>query len=184
MHFNGPEAKAYYQYFCNQSPWHFTQPDTSNFVAGLEKILSLQESHPDNSDILVANEIVNILTLACTHHDNNNIAHAVNPKLHAIIEYIDNHFTEQLTLDSLSAKFFISKYHMCREFKKEYGTTIVVYILTKRITYAKELLRYDNLPIEQIAVRAGIKDASYFNKVFRNLEGCTASEYRKLWLSE
>ena len=51
----------------------------------------------------------------------------------------------------------------------------------QKITRAKELLRYSNASIEEIASLCGIDDASYFNKVFKKLEGCTASEYRKRW---
>ena len=68
-----------------------------------------------------------------------------------------------------------------REFKKEYGTTIIRYVLAKKITHAKELLRYSNSSIEEIARLCGMDDASYFNKVFKKMEGCTASEYRKQW---
>ena len=46
---------------------------------------------------------------------------------------------------------------------------------------AGTLLRYSNSSIEEIAHLCGIDDASYFNKVFRKMEGCTASEYRKRW---
>lgn len=51
----------------------------------------------------------------------------------------------------------------------------------KKITHAKELLRYSNSSIEEIARLCGMDDASYFNKVFKKMEGCTASEYRKQW---
>ncbi len=81
----------------------------------------------------------------------------------------------------LSERFFISKYYLSREFKKEYGTTVIRYVLAKKITNAKELLRYSSYSIEEIAALCGIDDASYFNKVFRKMEGCTASEYRRRW---
>ena len=89
--------------------------------------------------------------------------------------------TENISLDQLAEQFFISKYYLSREFKKEFGTTVIQYVLAKRINNAKELLRYSNSSIEEIAHLCGIDDASYFNKVFRKMEGCTASEYRKRW---
>ena len=54
-------------------------------------------------------------------------------------------------------------------------------MIAKRITYAKELLRFTNMRIEEIGNLCGIEDSSYFNKVFRKFEGMTASDYRKKW---
>ena len=81
----------------------------------------------------------------------------------------------------IANEFFISKYHMSREFKKAYGITIANYIIAKRITYAKELLRFTDMQIEEIGRICGIEDNSYFNKVFRKFEGMTASDYKKKW---
>ena len=98
-----------------------------------------------------------------------------------ILRYLNEHYTENISLDQLADQFYISKYYLSREFKKEFGTTIIQYLLTKKITNAKELLRYSNDSIETIAQHCGIDDASYFNKVFKKIEGCTASEYRRRW---
>ena len=81
----------------------------------------------------------------------------------------------------IADEFFISKYHMSREFKKAYGITIANYIIAKRITHAKELLRFTYMQIEEIGRICGIEDSSYFNKVFSKFEGMTASEYRVRW---
>ena len=81
----------------------------------------------------------------------------------------------------IADEFFISKYHMSREFKKAYGITIANYIIAKRITHAKELLRFTDMNIEEIGGLCGIEDNSYFNKIFRRFEGMPASEYRKKW---
>ncbi|CBL08058.1 helix-turn-helix transcriptional regulator [Roseburia intestinalis] len=105
----------------------------------------------------------------------------LSDKLKTILHYLDEHYTENISLDQLAEHFFISKYYLSREFKKEFGTTVIQYVLAKRINNAKELLRYSNSSIEEIAHLCGIDDASYFNKVFRKMEGCTASEYRKRW---
>ena len=106
---------------------------------------------------------------------------ALGSKLKQILHYLDEHYTETISLDFLAEEFYISKYYLAREFKKEYGTTIIRYVLAKKITHAKELLRYSNSSIEEIARLCGMDDASYFNKVFKKMEGCTASEYRKQW---
>ncbi len=182
IHFHGPQANGYYQYFCEHSCWHFKSVYFSDLVSSIQTILLLHERRTDDTDILAANEICKILTLICTESPGKpSTSNALNNKLHLITDYLNEHYTETITLDFLAEHFYISKYYLSREFKKEFGTTIIQYLLTKRITYAKELLRYSNSSIEEIAILCGISDPSYFNKIFKKLEGCTASEYRKKW---
>ncbi|MCR4586765.1 MAG: helix-turn-helix transcriptional regulator, partial [Lachnospiraceae bacterium] len=88
----------------------------------------------------------------------------------------------KISLDDLSAAFYISKYHLCREFKKKYGESITDYIRNKRITKAKELLRFSDLHIGDIAGEIGVPDTNYFIKQFKIAENMTPSEYRNKWL--
>ena len=185
IHFNGPSAEGYYDYFAEHNTWHFTPALVQELIASVQTLLSLHENRNENTDILAANEITRILTTISTEvPDSDQPASVLSQKLREITAYLDAHYTEEITLDSLAAQFFISKFYLSREFKKEYGITIISYILIKRITNAKEQLRYGDSSIEEIAMQCGISDASYFNKVFRKLEGCTASEYRKKWRIE
>ena len=84
-------------------------------------------------------------------------------------------------MDELSAQFFISKYHLSREFHQYYGTTLNKYVISKRLTLAKKLLRFSDLSLEEAARSCGFYDASYLNRQFKNSEGITASEFRKKW---
>lgn len=182
IHFYGPQADAYYQYFSDRQSWHFHSGRQNDFISAIQTILLLHENRNEDTDILAADQIHHILTLLSTESAKKELsATPLSEKLQSIAFYLDEHYTENISLDFLAENFFISKYYLSREFKKEFGTTIIQYILAKKITYAKELLRYSNSSIEDIAALCGIDDASYFNKVFRKLEGCTASEYRKKW---
>ena len=182
IHFYGPQAEGYYTYFSEHSDWHFRITKPNELITAIETILQLHENRNENTDILAANQITNILTLIATEaSDKSAVPPTLGTKLQDIRIYLDNHYTEEISLDFLSELFFISKYYLSREFKREFGTTIIQYILLKKITYAKERLRYSDSSIEEIAHQCGIEDAIYFNKVFRKLEGCTASEYRKKW---
>lgn len=182
IHFSGPQAAAYYTCFREQHDWHFRSTHLSELTATILTIIRYHEEPADDTDLLTAQQIVNILTTICTESTGqSDSASVLGEKLKSIIRYLDEHYTEDISLDLLSEKFYISKYYLAREFKKEFGTTIIQYILAKKITNAKELLRYSNASIEDIAQLCGIDDASYFNKVFKKIEGCTASEYRKRW---
>lgn len=182
IHFYGSQAGAYYSCFREQHDWHFRSAHLSELTASIQAVITFHEEKNDDTDILTAQQIVNIMTAICTESsEKEHSDSALVDKLRSIQHYLDEHYTEALSLDRLAEQFFISKYYLSREFKKEFGITIIQYILTKKITNAKELLRYSNASIEDIAQLCGIDDASYFNKVFKKMEGCTASEYRKRW---
>lgn len=182
LHFYGPQTDAYYTYFREQHDWHFRSGHFAELSAAIWSVIRYHEEKTDDTDLLTAQQIVTILTMICTESgEENAAASALETKLKDVLHYLDEHYTEDISLDNLADRFYISKYYLSREFKKAFGTTIIQYILAKKITNAKELLRYSNASIEDIAGLCGIGDASYFNKVFKKIEGCTASEYRKQW---
>lgn len=182
LHFYGPQTDAYYTLFREQHNFHFRSAHFAELSSAIWSVIHYHEEKADDADLLTAQQIMNILTLICTEStETNAAASALSDKLRDIVHYLDEHYTEDISLDGLAEQFYISKYYLSREFKKEFGTTIIQYILSKKITNAKELLRYSNSSIEDIAGLCGIGDASYFNKVFKKIEGCTASEYRKRW---
>lgn len=182
LHFYGPQTGAYYTLFREQHDFHFRSAHFAELSSAIWSVIHYHEEKTDDADLLTARQIMEILTVICTESaETNAAASALSGKLKDVVHYLDEHYTEDITLDGLAEQFYISKYYLSREFKKEFGTTIIQYILSKKITNAKELLRYSNASIEDIAGLCGIGDASYFNKVFKKIEGCTASEYRKRW---
>ena len=102
-------------------------------------------------------------------------------ELSAIKTYLDEHYTEKIMLDNLAEHFFINKFYMTKIFKEKYGTTIVNYLIFKRITRAKQLLRFTDMTIDEIGVEVGMDSANYFSRAFHKVEGISPSEYRKQW---
>ena len=88
---------------------------------------------------------------------------------------------EEVLLDELSRKFYISKYYLTREFKKAYGETIFQHIIAMRINYAKRLLRFTDKSVDEIAELCGFHDQSYFTKQFKKAENMTCLAFRKRW---
>jgi AraC family transcriptional regulator of adaptative response / methylphosphotriester-DNA alkyltransferase methyltransferase len=97
-----------------------------------------------------------------------------------ITNYIDHHYNEKLTLETLAAICHSSPYHLHRIFKKLTGVTPVVYIQQIRVNHAKEQLEKSNRPIAEIAAAAGISNVSYFITLFKKKTGQTPAEYREL----
>ena len=101
--------------------------------------------------------------------------------LREIREYVDAHWAERITLDSIAERFYINKFYLTRLFKSRYGTTLVEYVLDLRITNAKKMLRFSDRRIEAIARECGFEDPNYFSRAFKKIEGVTPSKYRTMW---
>ena len=100
--------------------------------------------------------------------------------------YIDTHcldsdYTDTLSLDALSSRFYINKYYLVKLFKQNYGSTINAYIHNKKITHAKYLLRFSDKSIREISEECGISDSNYFSRMFKSVEGVSPAKYRLEW---
>ena len=97
----------------------------------------------------------------------------------AILRYIEAHFTENITLKSLSEQFHLHPVYLQRLFKGKYGLSPLEYAQKLRIDRAKTYLIASDLSVEAIAEAVGFCNASYFIKVFRNVTSDTPAGYRK-----
>lgn len=181
VHFNGGGISSYWDYYESIVPGSVFHTELyTDFTTAIETCIQLQKTNDLKSEFLISKLLTDLLTLCITRTPADTHRESTQ-KLEQVREYIDSHFFEKLSLDSIAGKFYISKFYLSREFKKYYGVTIGDYLRTKRITHAKELLRFSNKSIDEIARLCGIPDGNYFSKTFRKLEGCSASEYRKKW---
>ncbi len=126
-------------------------------------------------------ELVNLLNLLMSETIYEDSSKYRKYNLDTIKQYIDSNYLSNISLDRLSSQFYINKFYLTRAFKERYGTTINNYILEKRITRSKELLRFSDESIEDVASACGIKDPNYFSRVFKKIEGITPKEYKKMW---
>ncbi|MBE6711911.1 MAG: AraC family transcriptional regulator [Ruminococcaceae bacterium] len=88
----------------------------------------------------------------------------------AIVSYINAHLSEELSLENLSARFYLSQTHLNRIFRASTGTTVWQYITIKRLYFAKELLALGKKPTE-IALLCGFKDYTTFFRAYKKLFG-------------
>lgn len=102
-------------------------------------------------------------------------------KIQQVRNYLEENFSSQISLDQLAEIFYINKYYLTRIYKETYQQTINQTLTQLRITKAKELLRYSELSMVEIAVSCGFQDASYFSKVFKKIEGESPQKYRTSW---
>lgn len=93
--------------------------------------------------------------------------------------YLDNHYTEPLTLEALAEVCHGSPYHLHRTFKKITGITPVDYIQQKRIAAASEYLRNSDQTVGGIALQVGLPNTSYFITLFKRKTGLTPTQFRQ-----
>lgn len=96
-----------------------------------------------------------------------------------VLEYINNHISESISIDSICSKFHMSKYHFCRKFKAITGVSVMEYILKTRIAKAKIRLTDKSLSVTDVASKCGFSGISYFCRVFKEQTGKTPLEYRR-----
>lgn len=185
VHFYGRDALELYRHYKEQGGLFLFHPlDTAPFSHTLKALFDAQslkgsfyelKCHKLLTDIVTACYLESAAAAKRTDTD------STQEKILAVRSYLEEHFTQDINLDFLSAHFFISKFHLSREFKKTAGVTIGNYLNSRRINEAKRLLRFTKEPISFIAAACGIPDVNYFTKVFTKYESMTPSQYRKKW---
>jgi len=183
VHFYGHELKSVYdRYEKNGYSYLFHPLNTSDILGILNSLYSINENITANTEIISNKYLNDIITFAFT---TNNCrlenSETTIDKLKSIREYMRLNYGTSISLDKLSKQFFISKYHLAREYKKLYGTTTMADLTAIRISQAKSMLRFSNESVEEIASLCGFSDCGYFIKVFNASEGMTPLTYRKKW---
>lgn len=186
MNFNGKQAKDFYNYIMHGKEPVGTLENTAPFMSLMWQIINRYKSETHelfaglntNTNILeIMTEIARINTPALYYN------HTYPAYLKEIYYYIDSHYTEKITLDKLEREFSISKYYIARQFKEYSGITINDYIMIKRISRAKFLLKHTSQSISEIAEEIGFFDAGHFINQFKAREFITPHSYRKAVLS-
>ncbi|UQZ34378.1 AraC family transcriptional regulator [Paenibacillus sp. PK3_47] len=107
------------------------------------------------------------------------IGDSLTQKIYSITGYIHSNYSGELTLDSISRKFYISSYYLSHQFKAITGFTLTDYIQMTRVRNAQQMLIYSKLKITVIAGQCGFNSFSQFNRVFNKLSGMSPSQFRK-----
>lgn len=100
-----------------------------------------------------------------------------------ICDYINEHYSEDLTLDDVARITGFSKFHFSRLFKQFTDISFYKYLNKKRIENAEKLLIDKELTITEIALRCGFSNLSAFIRMFKIVKGCTPSEFKAMYTS-
>ena len=100
-------------------------------------------------------------------------------RLRAVVEYIEEHLDASPTLEQLAAAARLSAYHFARQFKAATGLPPHQYVILRRVERARLLLQAGtDLPLAEVAARAGFSDQSQFTHHFKRLVGVTPGQFR------
>lgn len=99
-------------------------------------------------------------------------------KMNTVVSYINNNYTEDITLEKMASMAGFSKFHFTRLFKQFTDTSFYSYLNQRRVKAAESLLLIPNASITDVALQSGFSSISTFNRVFRATKDCTPSEYK------
>ena len=98
-----------------------------------------------------------------------------NKKMIDVIDYLNEHLTDDLSIDFLAETFYLSRYHLMHAFKEETGYTIGNYLSTKRLLLARDRIRQGE-PITNVCYECGFRNYSTFSRAYKKSFGCSPRE--------
>lgn len=136
----------------------------------LEQLIQATEIQDAYSEVYALSYLVQALVqinrLVLQMQYSEEIRTATDSAVYGVLGYINDHYSEDLSLDFLANKFFISKYHLSREFGRLVGTSVHRYIIQKRLVMAKQMMS-EGVPSTEVYQHCGFGDYSNFYRAFK-----------------
>lgn len=184
-HFDGGAIPAVYEKYRSRGGQPVFHPeDAAPFRALLSELYTVAGSEDYIRDMRINTLLSRLLEQVMAYSWNpESVREHIDSRvdLKEIKAYMDEHYREKLTLSDLSRRFFVDRSYLCKLFKDAYGTTVNGYLVTRKITEAKRLLRFSDKSVEEIGLLLGIGEPAYFSRVFKKVEGVSPRDYRKMW---
>ena len=184
-HFYGPNMNGIYEKYVERGGapcFHSRNPET--YISILDRLYEIASSNAYIRDMKIYETLTSLLTHLMEESWNpSGSPHSASRRrdLQNVKEYLDQNYQKKISLDGLAELFYINKFYLTRIFREQFGLSINSYLAQVRITHAKQLLRFTDLPVEKIAHECGMSDANSFSRMFKRVEGVTPGEYRRRW---
>lgn len=156
---------------------------TRNELAAIEVILNTmfheQQQRQEGYDLILANRLEELIILLSRHYSSIETGRArALVRIGQVIDYIENNFHENITIEALSEKACMSKRNFMRIFKGAAGLPPISYLSQVRLQKARMMLRETNDQIAVISLKCGFTNSNYFIKCFRKSYGVTPFKFR------
>ncbi|MEX1028758.1 MAG: helix-turn-helix domain-containing protein [Paenibacillaceae bacterium] len=182
------EIKGYFHHIC-ESGWNLR--GLFDLVNLLNKFLNdqrmnkglpyidpfaIQEYDPVYHISEVRDRFITLFTqLASNTQDTNKVSH----KLIRALQYLHDHFHEDINIDHVSDAIGVSSSYLYQLFKRDLGRTFLDYLTEYRINQAKRILRYEDIKMMEVASRVGYRSPQHFSQVFKKITGVLPHQYRE-----
>ena len=184
-HFYGPNMSSVYEKYVSRGGKPvFKAKSPSDYIELLSELYAIADSQDYIRDMKIHEKLSGLLVMLMEQsvYTVEKSAFGKLPQLQQVKDYIDRNYTERITLDFLSERFYINKYYLLEIFKRHYGMGVNQYLIHMRITKSKGLLRFTAKTVEEIAYECGMNSPHYFCRIFKKVEGISPSEYRRSWV--
>lgn len=166
---------------------YFKQPDEEVGMLIKKQLFLINEYYETESnhkDLLIYSALYHLIyllleNLSVEKKDKVELKSEKNKhRITSIINYIDENYQEDLTIEQLSEVFHLSEGHLSKLFKENLGMTIKAYISQTRAKEVRQALLASDLPLIDIAIMCGFPNVKSMNKVFKDLYHCTPKQFR------
>lgn len=103
------------------------------------------------------------------------------PLIQRVVQYLEEHFADSFSLDTLAQAMGRNKSYLCTVFLKETGTTILDCLNTIRVRHAAELITYSDYSLTDVSAMCGFASTSHFSRIFLKYAGVTPGQCRKAY---
>lgn len=161
---------------------HFTNEEAINQI--LQRLIFIfTENHPSKdlfADLLMQELLIRILqTESKTTHQQNARTNSNKSRMAYVLKYIQDNLNEQISVEQLSKKAYMSVSSFYREFKNEMGLSPTDYIIDERIKLAENLLKQHNVSVKEACLQSGFNSFSYFSRIFKKRKKFSPSRYKE-----
>lgn len=184
IHIKGSTTAEYYQHYSKgNSPVSISHPK-SQVPLLIEQLIQLHQLDRVSvkTEIISSKLILDLLTEILLNDNELKKDTEMPPDyIEQMKAELELNYDKKITLTQLSRLFAVNKYQLAKEFKQYVGITPNEYLINRRITKAKDLLKHTDLTISSISFQVGIDNVSHFINLFKDRVDSTPLSFRKHW---
>lgn len=186
VHFTGAGSRYYYEQFllANGGQNVGVLPEDSAVPSSIYSLMDLYEAEKNFATDMRASALLCAVMAECVAAVSRREGGTASGYVREARDYMLSHYAERITLDSLARQLALNKFYLQKLYRQHTGQTPNEYLLSIRLSRAKELLCTTEKSVGTIAAEVGIENVSYFIKLFTQSQGTTPNVFRRQWLNK